>query len=178
VGPRGWLGVRLDRGLSWTRIAAVVRAAYENTAPRALVDTMGKTIAIKPPKATLAPEQLDPMQSARAQRVLGPLRKVCLALPETSEGKQFGSPVWLAGKKSFAIAYFSGAQLTLGFWVGVDKQGMYTNDPRYKIPPYMGHNGWIALNVDQSCNWDEVRELAAQSYRHFALKRMLAKLGD
>src|SRR5581483_496059 len=28
VGPRGWLGVRLDTGLAWKRIVQVVRAAY------------------------------------------------------------------------------------------------------------------------------------------------------
>jgi predicted DNA-binding protein (MmcQ/YjbR family) len=33
VGPRGWVGVRLDRKLKWTRIAALVREAYEHVAP-------------------------------------------------------------------------------------------------------------------------------------------------
>ena len=28
VGPRGWLGVHLDKGLSWKRIATLVREAY------------------------------------------------------------------------------------------------------------------------------------------------------
>jgi len=40
----------------------------------------------------------------------------------------------------------------------------------------MGHNGWIALDVTRQCDWDEVRALALDSYGHFALKRMLAKL--
>ena len=40
----------------------------------------------------------------------------------------------------------------------------------------MGHNGWIALDVTKSCDAGEVRELAEQSYRHFALKRMLARM--
>ena len=39
--------------------------------------------------------------------------------------------------------------LTLCFWVGVEQQGLLTADPRYQIPPYFGHNGWIALDVDQ-----------------------------
>ena len=42
----------------------------------------------------------------------------------------------------------------------------------------MGHNGWIALDVTQRCDWDEVRELALNSYRHFALKRMLQQLDE
>jgi hypothetical protein len=51
-----------------------------------------------------------------------------------------------------------------------------TADPRYQIPPYFGHNGWIALDVTQACDWKEVEELALQSYRHFGLKRMLQGL--
>jgi hypothetical protein len=51
-----------------------------------------------------------------------------------------------------------------------------TSDPRYTIPPYQGHLGWIALDVSKSLNERELRALALESYRHFALKRMLAKL--
>lgn len=176
VGPRGWLGVNLDKGVSWKRVAQLTREAYEKVAPAALIARIGRTIEIKPPTATLRADQFDPMQSARAQQVLKFLRKICLALPETSEDKQFGSPVWRAGKRVFAQAYAYDKRLRLAFWVGVDRQGLLTSDPRYEIPPYMGHNGWIALNVTRRCDREEVRALALDSYRHFALKRMLAKL--
>ena len=62
------------------------------------------------------------------------------------------------------------------FWVGVDNQGLLTADARYSIPPYMGHNGWISLDVSAGCDWAEVKTLTLQSYRHFALKRMLLLL--
>lgn len=176
VGPRGWLGVNLDKGLSWKRVAVLVREAYEKTAPTRLVAKMGKTIEIEPPTATVAASDFDPMQTPHAQRVLKALRKICLAWPEANEALQFGSPVWRAGKKTFACAYDYGKGLKLSFWVGVDRQGLLTTAARYQIPPYMGHNGWIALDVTRNCDWDEVRSLALDSYRHFALKRMLAGL--
>ncbi|MEJ1960588.1 MAG: MmcQ/YjbR family DNA-binding protein [Gammaproteobacteria bacterium] len=177
VGPRGWLGVQLDKGLSWKRIALLVREAYEKLAPPALRATLGKTIEITPPKGKLTPEQLDPMKSARAQRLLKALRKICLAWPETSEDLQFGAPVWRAGKKSFALAYFRGAPLKTSFWVGVDRQGLLTSDERFTIPMYMGHNGWIELDVARGFDESELRQLALDSYRHFANKRMLTALG-
>ncbi|MGQ0834117.1 MAG: MmcQ/YjbR family DNA-binding protein [Gammaproteobacteria bacterium] len=149
VGPRGWLGVSLTTGLSWKRIAALVRQAYEKVAPTRLIDTIGKTIEISPPKEKLSPSQIDPMQSPRAQRALKPLRKV---------------------------AYYLGDRLKVAFWVGLDQQGLLTADSRYEIPAYMGHNGWIALDVTEKCDWDEVRACALDSYRHFALKRMRSKL--
>jgi predicted DNA-binding protein (MmcQ/YjbR family) len=176
VGPRGWLGVILDRGIDWHRIAGLVREAYEKVAHNDLRARIGKTPAIKPPAKALSASQIDPFKSTRAQGVLSKLRKICLSYPESSEGSQFGHPVFIAGKKTFAIARYAGTRLTLNFWVGVDQQGLLTADPRYEIPAYFGHNGWIALDVTRQCDWREVEGLTLQSYRHFALKRMLQSL--
>jgi predicted DNA-binding protein (MmcQ/YjbR family) len=173
VGPRGWLGVILDRDIAWARVVALVREAYEKVAPADLRAAIGNTPVLKAPSAPLSPSQIDPLQSPRALAVLKRLRKLCLALPEVSEDRQFGHPVWRAGKKSFALARHERQRLTLCFWVGVDQQGLLIEDPRYQIPPYMGHNGWIALDVEADCDWTEVAALTLQSYRHFALKRML-----
>src|ERR1700679_1338890 len=43
VGPRGWLGVILDRGIAWKRVAALVREAYEKAAPEELRGRIGNT---------------------------------------------------------------------------------------------------------------------------------------
>jgi hypothetical protein len=176
VGPRGWLGVNLDKGLSWKRIAMLVREAYEKVAPRPLAARIGKTVEIAPPTAKLSPTEIDPMQSKRAQRVLKQLRKIALAWPETADGLQFGAPVVKAGQKTFAQAYYNQKRLKLGFWVGVDRQALLTADERFTIPKYTGHNGWIELDVHESTDWDEIRNLAWDSYRHFANRRMLAAL--
>jgi hypothetical protein len=201
VGPRGWLGVHLNKGLSWQRVAALVRQAYEKVAPRALAESIGETVQIKPP-AALSPEEIDPLKSRRAQTVLTGVRKICLPWPEVSEDQQFGSPVWRAGKKTFlwlhtqrnagaakatgrSVAKSAGRgadrrtrpRLQLYFWVGVTAQGFMTADTRFQIPPYIGHQGWIALDVTEHCDWQEVRGLALSSYRHFALQRMLKLLG-
>ena len=37
VGHRGWLGVRLDRGLQWDEVAAIAEDAYAEVAPVKLV---------------------------------------------------------------------------------------------------------------------------------------------
>jgi predicted DNA-binding protein (MmcQ/YjbR family) len=193
VGPRGWLGVHLDKGLSWDRVAALVRQAYEKVAPRVLSSSIGETVKIKPPARALAPEEVDPLKSARAQSILKRLRELYLSWPEVSEDRQFGSPVWRAGKKTFAWLHADrptqvctegpsqrrvGPRLQLYFWVGVPAQGLMTGAERFEVPPYMGHQGWIALDVTRNCNWDEVRSLALSSYRHFALQRMLKSLQE
>ena len=38
VGHRGWLGVRLDRGLDWDELAGIVEDAYAEIAPPKLVE--------------------------------------------------------------------------------------------------------------------------------------------
>jgi predicted DNA-binding protein (MmcQ/YjbR family) len=176
VGPRGWLGVNLDKGISWKRVAKLVREAYEKVAPRALSAQLGATIDIKPPSAKLKPEDIDPLQSKRARTVLQKLRGMCLELPDTSEASAFGVPVWRVGKKTFVCAGHGRERLTLLFWVGVEQQSLFTSDKRYSIPPYMGHNGWISIDVTKAANWNEIRGLMLNRYRHFAPKRALAAL--
>jgi hypothetical protein len=41
VGHRGWLGVRLDRGLDWNELAGIAEDAYAEVAPARLVDAAG-----------------------------------------------------------------------------------------------------------------------------------------
>lgn len=189
VGPRGWLGVHLNKGLSWQRVASLARQAYEKVAPRSLLACMGETVKIKSRPAALTPEQIDPLKSRHAQDILQRLRRLCLAWPEVSEDVQFGAPVWRAGKKTFvwlradrnlqpnsSRSAGRGPRLQLYFWVGVAAQGLMLADKRFHIPAYMGHNGWIALDVTDARDWKEIRGLALGSYRHFAMQRMLKAL--
>ena len=175
VGPRGWLGVRLDQGITWKQVIELVRTAYEHVAPPRLAAPR-KSIHAPAPKRWITAADVDPRLTPRGKAVLAALRKVCLGLPESSEGVQFGQPVWRAGKRVFAQAYCYDGRWRAAFWVGIAAQGLMTSDPRFEIPAYLGHNGWIALDVSRSHSERELRSLALESYRHFALKRMLEKL--
>src|SRR4051794_26594786 len=37
VGHRGWVGVRMDRGLDWNEVAGAIEDAYATVAPKSLV---------------------------------------------------------------------------------------------------------------------------------------------
>jgi predicted DNA-binding protein (MmcQ/YjbR family) len=175
VGPRGWLGVRLDQGIAWTAVIEVVRLAYEHVAPARLAGKP-KAIDAPAPKRRITVADVDPKNTPRGKQILAVLRKICRGLPETSEGVQFGQPVWRAGKRVFVQAYCYDGRWRVAFWVGLQGQMLMKSDPRFEIPAYLGHNGWIALDVSKSHSERELRSLALESYRHFALKRMLAKL--
>jgi hypothetical protein len=176
------LGVELNQGLGWERIAQHVVAAYNKAAPNSLSqvpDVLGK---IKPPSRLPTAAEIDPMQRRREKSVLVKFAKSIQHYPETLADTQFGTPIWRAGKKTFVNFYHRSNQgkerLYFSAWVGVEQQAMLTFDKRYHIPAYTGHNGWIALDIDEELNWSEIEALTDQSYRHFALKRMLKGLDD
>jgi predicted DNA-binding protein (MmcQ/YjbR family) len=178
TGPKGWLGIDLNKDLSWTTVATRAREAYEKAAPAELAASIGETIDIAPPDHPFRPEEIDPFKGKRAQEVLAQLEVLCEALPETSAATQFGNPVWKAGRKTFVSTHYYTGRLSLQFWVGPDQQTLLTQDPRYRIPAYIGHNGWIELDVEDQADWEEIEHLLLESYRHFALKRMLKALGE
>ena len=178
VGPSGWLGIELDKGLGWSTVCEHVREAYAMVAPAELVRSMKKDFRVRPPTRKFRPEEIDPFQGKAARAVLKKLDAICLRLPETERGTLFGSPTWQAGTKTFATAHYYTGRLKLSFWVGAARQKELIKDKRFEISQYTGHNGWIDLDVEEEQDWAEIGALALESYRHFALKRMLKKLDE
>jgi predicted DNA-binding protein (MmcQ/YjbR family) len=182
VGPAGWLGVELDKGLGWSTVCEHVREAYAMVAPVNLVRSMKKDFRVRPPTRKLRPEEIDPFEGKAAQAVLKKLDAICLRLPETERGATLGCLQWKAGKKTFVWAHYYTGRLKLSFWVGVERQKELVknkgSDKRFEISQYMGHNGWIDFDVEDKPDWAEISALAIESYQHFALKRMLKKLDE
>jgi hypothetical protein len=183
-GPSGWLGIELDKGLAWSTVCEHVREAYMLVAPAELLQSMPKNFRVAPPTRKFRPAEIDPFQSKAAQSVLKKLDALLLKLPETERGTCFGSPTWKAGAKTFVTAHHYTGRLKLSFWVGPKRQRELKQDQRFEISSYTGHNGWIDLDIDPGTDnearvdWPEITALALESYRHFALKRMLKLLGE
>jgi predicted DNA-binding protein (MmcQ/YjbR family) len=176
VGPSGWIGIELNRGFSWKRVCELVHMAYVASSPAKLVARIPKPPVIAAPTRRMKPAEIDRMKTPRALKALARIRKICLALPETSEDLQFGMPVWRVGKRGFAMLYDYGKGLIASFWVGIERQGPLEMDPRISIPAYMGHNGWVALNLHMGASEKELAAFIIESYRHFAPRRAVEKL--
>ena len=100
-------------------------------------------------------------------------------LPEVVEATQFGSPCFKAGKKTFCNLHRRKGVTELQVWTGADRQVALTSfDDRYRVPEYIGHNGWTSFSLDGKPNWKEIKSLVLESYRHFVLKRMRKALGS
>lgn len=176
VGPRGWLGVKLNSGLSWREVRARVAEAWENASPRAVnTDELPQVAA---PDVEMLPEDIDPLLGVRAREVLEKLTALCGRFPESITVDELGSPAWKAGRKIYVRSCHIDGRLNLMFRVGVEQQPFFNEDTRYTIPPYYGSSGWIALDVQEHDNWEEIGSLLETSYRQVALKRMLNALEE
>jgi predicted DNA-binding protein (MmcQ/YjbR family) len=176
VGPSGWIGVELNRGFSWKRVCELVHLAYLNSSPAKLAALASKPPRIAAPAARLTPAEIDRLKTPGALKALAVIRRTCLALPETSEATQFGSPVWRVGKRVFASLSDYGKGLRVSFWTGIERQGPLEMDPRLSIPAYLGPRGWMAFDITRGAREPELRDFIVESYRHFASRRAIAAL--
>lgn len=176
VGTRGWVGLRLDRGIAWSEVLHRIRAAYLAAAPPELTAHLPAKISGGAPTHALSAEQIDPLQAPANRRLVSRVRNLCAALPESREAVQFGYPVWQTGKKTFAWIRRESGRVNLCTWVGVERQGLMLADPRFSLPSYLGPNGWIALDLAAASDPQELTVLLETSFRHFALKRLLRLL--
>lgn len=176
VGPSGWIGIELNKGFSWQRVIELVHMAYVASSPAKLAALIEKPPRVAAPTAKMEPEEIDRLLTPRAKRALATIRKIVAGLPETNEGVQFGGASWRVGKKTFATLHDYGKGLTAYFWVGIERQGPLEMDPRFSIPQYQGHNGWIALDMLKGAATRELAGFLIESYRNFAPRRAIAVL--
>ncbi|MDP9116024.1 MAG: MmcQ/YjbR family DNA-binding protein [Actinomycetota bacterium] len=110
------------------------------------------------------------------------LRRVCLALPETSERASHGEPgFFIRDKKQFVAVdnHHHGAD-HLAFWCaappGTQEQLIAENPDQFFRPPYVGHRGWLGVRIDNDPDWVEIAEIVTDAYRQVAPKQLLALL--
>ncbi|WP_214325524.1 MmcQ/YjbR family DNA-binding protein [Nonomuraea sediminis] len=111
------------------------------------------------------------------------LRRICLALPETTERLSHGEPTWFVrGKKTFVMYADHHHDDRLGFWCAAPpgaQQELVGEDPeRFFRPPYVGHRGWLGVYLDIEVDWDEIAEIVTDAYRVIAPKSLMERLPE
>lgn len=109
------------------------------------------------------------------------LRRLCLALPETTERLSHGEPTWFVrDKKTFVTYADHHHDDRLAFWCAAppgSQESLVALDPeRYFFPPYVGHRGWLGVYLDVPVDWAEIAEIVEDAYRLIAPKRLVAEL--
>lgn len=123
--------------------------------------------------------------------ILPRLRKLCLALPATTEVKAWGHPTFRVKGKIF-VGYgekttqklgglINRAETlpTIGIKVGKARQKELLRDPRFAYADYVGRFGWVTMTLKGRIDWNEIAGLVLTSYRLIAPKKLLAEMdGD
>ena len=115
----------------------------------------------------------------REHPILGPLSKICLALPEAVRRDLNDHADFRVRGKVFA--YFLNNHHGDGIVSVCCKSELGENvdrasrEPeRFYLPAYIGHRGWFGLRLDLGAvDWDEVRNLVELSYDLAAPKKLV-----
>lgn len=112
------------------------------------------------------------------KKTIEQIRKICLSFPEAEE-RPFGghtAPSFRVRDKLFVIISEDTTALTCKARPGV-QEALVSSDPeRFFVPAYVGHKGWVGARLDVDQDWDEIAELAEESYRMTAPKKLVATL--
>ena len=110
------------------------------------------------------------------------LRRICLALPETSEKVSHGEPTFWVGGRMFATFdnHHHGAP-HVGVWLamalGAQEALVYQDPKRFFVPPYVGPRGWVGVRLDNRPSWKVVEKVVRESYDSIKNKNPLPRRG-
>jgi hypothetical protein len=110
------------------------------------------------------------------------VRRIALALPETTERLSHGSPTFFVRDKPSFVMFLNDhhGDGRLALWCAAPagaQEALTSADPeRYFRPPYVGHRGWIGVRLDRALEWERVVDAIEEAYRTVAPPRLIAKL--
>ena len=109
------------------------------------------------------------------------LRRLCLALPETSERMSHGHETWFVRDKNHFASYHNPAHDDrVAMWCAAPpgaQEVLVGADPkRFFRPKYVGHPGWLGIYLDVPQEWDQIADLVREAYCEIAPKRLVAML--
>ena len=126
------------------------------------------------------------MGPAERERALAKIRRICLALPETSERLSHGAPTFFVrGKRAFVMVLTNHhGDGRFALWcaapAGIQAMLVEADPERFFVPPYVGHRGWLGVRLDRGLDWDEIARIAEDAYAEVAPPKLVevARQGD
>ena len=98
-------------------------------------------------------------------------RRLCLALPETTERQSWGHPSFRAGKKTFCTFEMIGGRPSIAFRLDPAAVKRALRRPRFFETPY-GRGVWVSVSVEDRIEWRLVEAMIEQAYRSVATKSL------
>ena len=119
------------------------------------------------------------VSSAERERTLNRIRRICLALPETSERPSHGAPTFFVrGKRAFLMVLTNHHDDgRFAIWcaapAGMQRMLVEADPERFFVPPYVGHRGWLGVRLDRGVDWDELAGICEDAFAEIAPPKLL-----
>jgi hypothetical protein len=119
---------------------------------------------------------------AKKKDPLEQLRRICLALPETTERLSHGEPTWFVRDKKSFVMYDNNHHDWggVGFWCAAPpgaQEALVSEEPeRFYRPPYVGGRGWLGVRLDVTIDWNEIEAIVEDAFRTVAPQTLVAQL--
>ena len=116
---------------------------------------------------------------AEYDEVLGRIRELCLALPETSERLSHGQPTFFVREKRSFLMVLNDhhGDGRFAIWCaaedGVQEMLVEADPDRFFRPPYVGHRGWLGVRLDRGLYWDELAGIVEDAYAEVAPPKLV-----
>jgi hypothetical protein len=115
------------------------------------------------------------------ERTLAFIRKICLALPETSERLSHGAPTFFVRKRTFVMVlndHHGDGRFAIWCAAGEGMQAMLVeaDSERFFVPPYVGHRGWLGFRLDRELDSEELAGLLEDAYVDVAPPKLVAQI--
>jgi hypothetical protein len=111
---------------------------------------------------------------AEREAILAEIRRLCLALPETSERPSHGAPTFFVrGKRAFVMVVTNHhGDGRFAAWCaapdGMQAILVEADPDRFFVPPYVGHRGWLGVRLDRGLDLDELAGIVEDAYAEVA----------
>ena len=120
-------------------------------------------------------------KSEAVEKHLQRVRRICAALPETTEKLSHGEPTFFVRKKVFAM--FSNnhhndghVAVVIPAAIGIQAALIEASPEKFYKPPYVGVRGWIGIELDR-VNDEELAVHLREAWRLIATEKLQASAG-
>ncbi len=116
------------------------------------------------------------------EQALARLRALAQRLPEVNERPSHGTPSFFVRDKKVLVSIWDGHHDDdrLCLWCaappGVQAELVDREPERFFVPPYVGHRGWIGVDLGVDVDWDEIDAILRDAYRCVAPKTLVKQL--
>ncbi len=115
---------------------------------------------------------------ASGEEHLRRVRRICAALPGTTEKLSHGEPTFFVAKKVYAMfANNHHDDGHIAIWIpappGLQATLIKTEPKKFFMPPYVGVRGWVGIELEEVDD-DELGLHISEAWRLIAPKKMMA----